>query len=107
MSVNLNVSFEIHNITAIHHEDTDDKRDAVIKAAEDFLKQESLDDQEFIIDFLGKNGYLAAYTPGPIIISSSHQWVPEVTKRWETVAKALIEDGVLEATAESKVDIEY
>ena len=107
MSVNLDVSFEIHNITAIHNEATDDKRQAVIKAAEDFLKEEYLYDQDFVVDFLGQEGYLAAYSTFPIIISRSYKWVPEVTERWQSVAKVLIVDGVLEATCQSKVNVDY
>jgi hypothetical protein len=102
MSVNLDISFEIHNIAEIHEEEREVKRDAIYEAAKTFLTAEGILDQDMIVDFLGQEGYLAAYTTYPLVISRSYVWVPDVTKRWEDMAK-----NVLGATCDPKVVVEY
>ncbi|MCE3229388.1 MAG: hypothetical protein K0S32_3939 [Bacteroidetes bacterium] len=91
MSVNLHLSFEIHNIKDIHYMDDDTKRDEIIAAAKKFLTDENLYDQDMMIDFIGQEGYLAGYTSGPpVIISKADAWIPDVTKRWEEMAKSVL-----------------
>lgn len=102
MSVNLDISFEIHNIEAIHKEETEVKRNEIYAAAKQFLTTEGILDQDMIVDFLGQEGYLAGYTTAPLSISRSYVWVPEVTKRWEDMAKS-----ILGSTCQPKVVVEY
>lgn len=103
MSVNLNISFEIHNIKEIHELDDDDaKRNEIVAATKKFLDDEGILDQDMIVDFIGQEGYLAGYTTGPIIISRSYIWVPDVTKRWEEMAYR-----VMGPACQPKVVVEY
>jgi hypothetical protein len=102
MSVNLDISFEIHNIAAIHKDETEMKRNEIYEAANKFLTAERILDQDMIVDFLGQDGYLAGYTTYPLSISRSYLWVPDVTKRWEYMAKS-----ILGATCQPKVVVEY
>lgn len=102
MSVNLDLSFEIHNIHHIHQEEDEVKRKAIVSAAEKFLQDEGILDQDMIVDFLGQEGYLAGYTTYPIIISRSYVWVPDVTERWEKMAHE-----VLGPDCDPKVVVEY
>ena len=102
MSVNLNVSFEIHNIAEIHSQEDETKRNAIYEAAKKFLDDEGILDQDMIVDFLGQEGYLAGYTTFPLVISRSYKWVPEVTERW---AKMAIQ--VLGPDCKPKVEVEY
>jgi hypothetical protein len=85
MSVNLNLSFEIHNIKDIHAQPDESKRREILAAAKTFIQGEGLlEDME--IDFIGQDGYLAAYTTSPVIISGFGRWQPDVEKRWEEMA---------------------
>lgn len=102
MSVNLNISFEIHNIKEIHEEEDETRRNAIYDAAKKFLEEEGILDQDMIVDFLGQEGYLAGYTTWPIIISGAYRWVPDVTKRWEEMAFR-----VLGPACKPKVEVEY
>ncbi len=102
MSVNLNISFEIHNIKEIHYPRDETKRGAIMAAAEKFLADEGILDQDMLVDFLGQEGYLCGYTTYPLIISRSYLWVPDVTKRWEEMAYR-----VLGPTCEPKVVVDY
>lgn len=108
MSVNLNLSFEIHNISHIHTdaamlgEEPGSKRDEIFAAAKKFLDDEGILGQDMIVDFLGKTGYLCGYTTFPIIISRSYEWVPAVTKRWEEMAYR-----ILGPTCEPKLVVDY
>jgi hypothetical protein len=90
MSVNLNISFEIHNIEEIHQEEDELKRNTIYEAAKKFLEEEGILNQDMLVDFLGQEGYLAAYTMSPLIISRSYSWVPDVTKRWEEMAISIL-----------------
>lgn len=108
MSVNLNISFEIHNISHIHTEaamsgeEPNNKRDEIYAAAKKFLDDEGILNQDMIVDFLLKEGYLCGYTTSPIIISRSYEWVPDVTKRWEEMAYR-----ILGPTCQPKVVVDY
>jgi len=102
MSVNLNLSFEIHHIKEIHEEEDEIKRNAIYEAAKKFLEEEGILDQDMIVDFLGQEGYLAGYTTSPIIISGAYRWVPDVTKRWEEMAFRVLGPG-----CKPKVEVEY
>ncbi len=102
MSVNVNLSFEIHNIKEIHEEEDEVKRNAIYEAAKQFLEEEGILDQDMIVDFLGQEGYLAGYTTWPIIISGAYRWVPDVTKRWEEMAFR-----VLGPDCKPQVNVEY
>ncbi|NOQ75500.1 MAG: hypothetical protein GQ574_26055 [Crocinitomix sp.] len=86
MSVNLNISFEIHNIKEIHSQKDEIKRDEIFEAANKFLAEVGILSQGMIVDFLGQDGNLVGYTTSPIIISRSHLWVPDVTKKWKEMA---------------------
>lgn len=89
MPVNLNLSFEIHNISEIHNQKDKIKKKEIYEAAKKFLNDEGILDQGMIVDFAGQDGYLAAYTTFPIVISRSYVWLPDVTKRWETLAYSI------------------
>lgn len=102
MSVNLDISFEIHNIAAIHEDETEVKRNEIYEAAKKFLTEEGILDQDMIVDFLGQEGYLAGYTTYPLIISRSYVWVPDVTKRWEEMAKRILGEN-----CQPKVVVDY
>ena len=69
MSVNLNLSFEIHDFDR-------SKSDELFAAAKQFLDAEGLRPPEVLVDFLGTEGYLAGYTVSPVIISASYEWGP-------------------------------
>ena len=102
MSVNINFSFEIHKISWIHEEGNDELRNRAIKETEAFLEGENMHLGDFIIDFLGQEGYLAAYSTYPVIISRSYLYIPEVTKRWEEHARKLFGER-----CEPKMNEEY
>jgi hypothetical protein len=102
MSVNLNISFEIHGIKEIHAQADKLKRNEIYEAANQFLDDEGILGQDMIVDFLGQEGYLAGYTTGPIIISKAYSWVPDVTKRWEEMAFR-----ILGPACQPKVVVEY
>lgn len=94
MSVNLNISLEIHNIKHIHESEDESKRDEVFDAAKKLLEKEGILDQDMILDFLGQEGHLAAYNAGnPLIISRSHDWVSRITKEWEEMAISILGDS--------------
>lgn len=81
MSVNLDLSFEIHDFD-------EDKRDALYEAAKKFLEDEGLlGPFEMIVDCLGQTGYVCGYTTSPAIISRSQAWIPDVTERWKAMAE--------------------
>jgi len=90
MSINLNISFEVHNIKEIHDEEDETKRNELYKAAKKFLDDEGILDQDMIVDFLEQDGYLAAYTTFPIVVSRSYLWVPDVTERWAEMATKIV-----------------
>jgi hypothetical protein len=95
MSVNLNLSFEIHDFDR-------SKSDELFAAAKQFLDAEGLRPPEVLIDFLGTEGYLAGHTVSPVIISASHEWVPDVTARWQQMAAKI--NG---APCRALVNVEY
>lgn len=81
MSVNLDLSFEIHDFA-------DDKRTALYEAATRFLSDEGLlEPFGMIVDCLGQTGYVCGYTTSPAIISKSYEWIPDVTERWKAMAE--------------------
>ena len=103
MSVNLNISFEIHNIQEIHTGEDETKRNEIYEAAKVFLDEIEILDQDMIIDFAGQDGYLEAYNAGfPLIISRYYLWIPEVTSRWEELAFR-----ILGPTCKPIVDVDY
>jgi hypothetical protein len=79
MSVNLNLSFEIHDFDR-------SKSDELLAAAKQFLDEEGLRPPEVLVDFRGEERYLAGYTVSRVIISASYKWVPDVTARWQEMA---------------------
>lgn len=95
MSVNLHVRFEIHDFV-------ESKRDAIYEAAEKFLIEEGILDQDMILDCLGQEGYICGYTTYPLIISRSYLWIPEVTKRWQDMAQR-----VNDRPCRAIVDVDY
>ncbi|MCG8578188.1 MAG: hypothetical protein MI810_25135 [Flavobacteriales bacterium] len=101
MAINLDVSFEIHNIAQIHTEEDEVKRNLILEATNQFIKDEELPENEFIVDFLGQDGFLAAYTTGPIKVSKGFDWLDEASKRWNEMAHR-----VLGADCQPKVEIQ-
>ncbi|MNK05506.1 hypothetical protein D3C87_233890 [compost metagenome] len=103
MSVNLNISFEIHNIQEIHTGEDETKRNEIYDAAKVFLDEIGILDQDMIIDFAGQDGNLVAYNAGfPLSISRSYLWIPEVTSKWEELAIR-----ILGPTCKPIVDVDY
>lgn len=86
MSVNLHIRFEIRNISDLHIIPDDPLKKELVKQAENFLRSEDILDQGMVVDFIGENGYLSAYTTYPLIISGSYKWVPYVTDGWKALA---------------------
>lgn len=82
VSENIKLSFEVHDFI-------ETKRDILKEAIEDFLLEENIVDWDFIIDFIGQEGYLAAYMPGYIIVRRTYKWLPEMMKRWEIHIKVV------------------
>lgn len=79
MSVNLNLSFEVHDFDR-------SKSNELLAAAKQFLDAEGLRPPEVLLDFIGEEGYLRGYSTAPVIISASYKWVPDVTARWQQMA---------------------
>lgn len=79
MSVNLNISLEIHDFNP-------EKKEELYETAKQLLTEEDLLEEGMKLEFLGEKGYLAAYTTYPIIISGSYKWEKEITKKWEEMA---------------------
>ena len=93
MSVNLDLSFEIHDYDP-------SRREALLAATTEFLREEGLlDPFDMTVDCLGQTGYICGYTSFPAIISRSYVWVPDVTKRWKEMAER-VNGGACRATLE-------
>ncbi len=79
MSANLDVSFEIHDFPA-------EKADELLAAAKQFLDAEGLEAPDVVVELAGDPKYVRGHSVYPVIISSSYEWVPEVTARWKALA---------------------
>lgn len=83
MSVNLDLSFEIHDYDP-------ERRQALLEATSSFLSEEGLlEPFDMIVDCLGPEGIVCGYTTFPAIISRSYLWIPDVTARWQAMAAAV------------------
>ncbi|AWB68305.1 hypothetical protein C2869_18670 [Saccharobesus litoralis] len=80
------VSFELKS-------DTNRKRTALAKAAKQFLKDNELPSEEFAIDFLGEDGYLAAYSLRPITIKHFDDWLPDIKQKWQQKMSEVMGDN--------------
>lgn len=93
MSVNAKFRFEIHNIKDIHSQEDETKRDAIYDAAKNFLEEEGLLDNDVVVDFVGKEGYLCGYSTGWVILSQFDTWQPRVEKKWSEMAHSILGDS--------------
>jgi hypothetical protein len=93
MSVSAKFRFEIHNIQAIHSQENAAKSDGIYEAAKQFLEEEGLLDKDVVVDFVGKAGYLCAYSTGWVILSQFDTWQPRVSKKWKEMAHRILGDS--------------
>lgn len=88
-TVVVHVVFEIGGIERIHQGTDDTMRNQALAAAQEFLRQESLEDFDFIVDFVGLDGGLEAYSTEPIVIRDAESWVSGANQRWRESAESV------------------
>lgn len=93
MAILLNLSFEVHNLQDLHAKEAP-VLDSLYKAAHQFITDEGWDPKsDFIVDFVGQKGDLAAYTPGEVAVKTyDENWTAEVTGRWKSMVKEIMGD---------------
>jgi len=85
MSVNIDLEFTITNFSP-------GKRDALVKAASDFLLlDQGLDAFGLRVDVVEGGSKIRGKTAWPAIISRSYIWLPEVEKTWAELAETINE----------------
>ncbi|WP_157964786.1 immunity 49 family protein [Algibacillus agarilyticus] len=73
--------------------DTNRKRTALTKAAKQFLADNELEKRDFAIDFLGEEGYLAAYSLHTITIKHLDDWLPDIKQKWQQKMSEVMGDN--------------